>query len=131
MKHAIVWVLVAANVSLAGTLLWRGVQENAAHAQAATPAPAGTLEAGKYVLIPGQSTVGVSMIYVFDSANRRLGALAPDAKDTIQMMQTINLDDVFNDGANGPNSGPNNGPNSGPNNGPRPGNEPNPPRQRR
>ena len=90
MKRTIIWVLAAANVALAGTLAWRGIGENAAHA-----AQARQTEPGNYVLIPGGSTLGVSIIYVFDANNRRLGAIAPDAQDKITGMPTQDLDLVF------------------------------------
>ena len=116
MKKTLVWILVAANVSLAGTLAWRGIGPNTAEAQvAARPG------LGKYVMIPGESTIGVSIIYVFDSANNRIGAIAPDSKDMLSGMPTIQLEEVFgaaergqvpgpgnNRGSNTPNAGNNN-----------------------
>ena len=95
MKQTLVWILIAANVSLGGTLAWRGVRENVASAQAAGAAAARPAERGKYVLIPGDSQQGVSIIYVFDAANRRLGAIAPDAKDMMSSMPVIQLEPVF------------------------------------
>lgn len=105
-KQRIIWTLAAANVALAGTLAWRGIPASAARAQAATPgAPARVMEQGKYVMIPGASNIGVSIVYVLDTRNRRIGGFAPNARNTLDTMPTLALDPVFEAaavGAGGP-----------------------------
>lgn len=95
MKRTIIWVLAAANVALAGTLAWRGIGDNTAHAANAAVQTGSRQNDGNYVLIPGESSLGVAIIYVFDANNRRLGAIAPDNQDKISGMPTIDLDPVF------------------------------------
>lgn len=96
MKQTTIYVLAALNVALAGTLAWRGIADNRAHAQAVARA-----EAGKYVMVPGASQLGPSIIYILDTANRRIGAVAPDAKETMNVMPTLALDPVFDAAATG------------------------------
>lgn len=98
MKKTLVWVLVAANVALAGTLGWRGIASNTANAQVGAAAPAAR---GKYVLIPGEASSSSSIIYIFDSANGRVGGMAPDARDTLVAMPTIALKPIFEAAAAG------------------------------
>ncbi len=97
MKQTVIWVLVAANLALAGTLAIRGIHEKTANAQAQ---PRTTSEPGKYVLIPADSQLGVGVIYVLDTNNRRLGAIAPDNQDKMAPMSTIALDPVFDSAEN-------------------------------
>ena len=97
-KQTIIWVLAAANVALASTLAWRGLKPNEAVAQTVRPEP------GKYTLIPGASQIGTSIIYVLDSANRRIGGFASDAREAINVMPTLALDPIFDAAAN--NAGP-------------------------
>ena len=93
MKKTLVWILIAANVSLAGTLVWRGTSNTATAAQVA---PA--LSRGKYVLIPGEASGSSSVIYVFDAANERVGAITPDTRDLLVSMPTIGLREIFEKG---------------------------------
>lgn len=110
MKKTLVWVLLAANVALAGTLAWRGVESNKANAQA-------TPMRGKYVMIPGDSSASSAVIYMFDAANGRIGAVAPDNKNVLVSMPTIDIRPVFEAALNGqtPAAG-NNGRNATPTN---------------
>lgn len=104
-KRSLIWVLAAANVALASTLAWRGIKPNEAHAQAAPGRP----EPGKYVMIPGSSQIGVSIIYFLDTANRRVGAIAPDAREAINVMPPLALDPIFDaaqSGTGGPRVNP-------------------------
>lgn len=94
MKQSLIWVLLAANVALAGTLVLRGVNAKTAHAQVRAAEP------GQYVLIPAESQLGVGVVYVLDTGNRRLGAIAPDSQDKLAPMSTIALDPVFDAAAN-------------------------------
>lgn len=121
MKKTLIWILVAANLSLGGTLLWRGTS-NAATAAQVTKTPV----RGKYTLIPGEASSSSSIIYVFDAANERVGAIAPDTKDMLVSMPTIGLADLFKEAQEKANAAGNaNGNRNGPNNGnPRPGNRP-------
>jgi hypothetical protein len=91
MKQSVIWVLVAANIALAATLTVRGVRSNSASAQT----PARAAEPGKYVLIPAESQLGVGLVFVLDTSNRRLGAIAPDNQDKMAGMATVALDPVF------------------------------------
>ena len=95
MKQSVIWVLLAANVALAGTLAFRGINAKTAHAQAAKP-----VEPGKYVLIPADSQLGVGLVYVLDTSNRRLGAIAPDSQDKFVPMSTVELDQIFDSAEN-------------------------------
>lgn len=90
MKQTAIWVLLAANLALAGTLVYRGVGANTAHAQVNRGN-----EPGKYVMIPAESQLGVGLIFVLDTANRRLGAVAPDNQDRLAGMATVALDPIF------------------------------------
>lgn len=90
MKKTIVWVLVAANVALGSTLLWRATGSTANAAPAGQPAVR-----GKYTLIPGEASSASSIIYVFDAANERVGAISPDTKDVLVSMPTIALRDIL------------------------------------
>lgn len=90
MKQTAIWVLLAANLALAGTLIYRGTSANSAHAQVNRGN-----EPGKYVMVPAESQLGVGLIFVLDTANRRLGAIAPDNQDRIAGMATVALDPIF------------------------------------
>lgn len=103
MKQTVIWVLVAANVALAGTLAFRGIRDNTANAQAQ---PRST-EPGKYVMIPADSTLGVGILYVLDTSNRKLGAIAPDMQDKMSSMSSIALDPIFEAAENRRNAQPN------------------------
>lgn len=111
MKQTAIWVLVAANLALAGTLTMRGMHSNTANAQ--VPA-ARTSDPGKYILIPAESQLGVGLIFVLDSNNRRLGAIAPDNQDKLAGMATIALDPVFDAAENRQSPPPNEGRNRRP-----------------
>lgn len=91
MKQTVIWVLVAANLALAATLTIRGVRSNTAEAQVG----ARTGDPGKFVMIPADSQLGVGLVFVLDTANRRLGAIAPDNQDKMAGMATVALDPVF------------------------------------
>lgn len=114
MKKTLIWILIAANVSLGGTLVWRGT-ENTANAQVTKQ-----LSRGKYTLIPGEASSSSAIIYVFDSANERVGAVAPDNRDTLVAMPTIALRELFDKANEQP--APGNNPRPGNNN--KPGNRP-------
>jgi hypothetical protein len=110
MKQTAIWVLVAANLALAATLAFRGVRANTAVAQV----PARTAEPGKYILIPADSQLGVGLVFVLDSSNRRLGAIAPNNQDKMEGMATVALDPVFDAAEN--RAAPNNNTNRRPGN---------------
>lgn len=97
MKQSAIWVLLAANVALAGTLAMRGINSTTAHAQAARPA-----DPGKYVMIPAESQLGVGLVFILDTGNRRLGAVAPDTQDKLAPMSTIELDPIFDSAGHRP-----------------------------
>lgn len=107
MKQSAIWVLLAANVALAGTLAMRGINAKTAHAQARTGDP------GKFVMIPAESQLGVGLVFILDTSNRRLGAVAPDTQDKLAPMSSIELDPIFDSATNRP-ATPNN-PNRRPN----------------
>jgi hypothetical protein len=116
MKKTLVWILIAANVSLAGTLVWRETGNTANAAQVGQP-----LSRGKYVLIPGEASSASSIIYVFDAANERVGAITPDTRDLLVSMPTIGLREIFEKGMKDQTPANNNGRNPAPRpNNPRP-----------
>lgn len=94
-KSKVLVTLLAINAALAGALAWRGVASNTAQAQV------GRNEPGKYLLIPGRSQIGASIIYIVDTANRRVGGLAPSARDTLEPLTPLPLDPIFDAAAAG------------------------------
>ena len=96
MKQRILWALVALNVFLAVVFVARATGEK--------PAMAQVRRAGDYLMIPGEVTVGnMDAVYIIDITNGELGAMTyDDGNKRIDFMVPINLNQVFNAGANRP-----------------------------
>lgn len=110
MKSTAVWGLVILNVLLLAALIGRVAVPNAAFAQQ-RPA-AGAARPGDYLMIPGEVTGGsTSVVYVVDTTNAILGALAyDDATRQLQSMPNrIDLSQVFNNEPVGPRDDKKNG----------------------
>jgi hypothetical protein len=110
-KQQILWTLAVANVALAATLAWRGIAPNTANAQRGGQGVNTAPQSGKYTMIPGSSQIGVSIIYVLDTVNNRIGAIAPNARETLDTMPTLALKPIFDAaaaGAGGPSINPDN-----------------------
>jgi hypothetical protein len=97
MKSTILWTLVVLNALLTGVFVFRLFPDNAAHAQAAA---ANNRRPGDYVLVPGELSNGSNaIIYVLDSTNGQLSALAyDDPRNEIASMSSIDLARVFDAG---------------------------------
>lgn len=99
MKSTAIWVLVVLNVALLAIWVGRAVQPNAAFAQPRPGDPAGRPQRpGDYIMVPGEVTGGSSsVIYVVDTTNGLLGALAYDdsVKRLDSMPGRIDLGQVF------------------------------------
>ena len=98
MKSKVIWALVALNVLLLVTLVFR---QNTATAQ-----PAG-LRRGQYVMISGEVQGGTSgIVYILDEANHMLAARTYDEnKKQFFDMAPIPLDRVFQNAAAAPAAG--------------------------
>lgn len=94
MKRTIVYLLLATNLALGGTLVWRATGSTANAAQVGQ-----TPVRGKYIMVPGEASSSSAIIYIFDAANERVGAISPDTKDTLVSMPTINLRDILDKAA--------------------------------
>jgi len=102
MKTTLIWGLAILNALLCAALLNRVSAPNAAMAQnrPAEPRPEAARPArpGDYLMIPGEVTGGsTSVVYVLDTTNGLLGAMAYD--DTVKQLQSmpgrIDLTQVF------------------------------------
>ncbi|HRK30016.1 MAG TPA: hypothetical protein PLD59_02980 [Tepidisphaeraceae bacterium] len=102
MKSTVIWGLIVINGLLAFALLSRVAAPNTALAQnrPAEPRPEANRPArpGDYVMIPGEVTGGsTSVVYVIDTTNGLLGAIAYD--DSVKQLQSmpgrIDLQQVF------------------------------------
>jgi hypothetical protein len=94
-KRQLIYTLAAVNVGLLGTLAWRAIPSNVAHAQEAGGGPR---QRGEYVFttadVPGGS---VGVVVVIDQVNREMTALASD-RGSITSQVPIKLDQVFEGG---------------------------------
>jgi len=91
-KKRIILSLVGLNALLLATLVGRLTADNTAHAQAAA-----ARRAGDYIMIPGEVGGGANaVVYVIDSSNGALGAIAYDAgRKEINAMPPLELSRVF------------------------------------
>lgn len=92
MKSVIFWALAALNVLLLAALLAPYTKDNAAYA-------AGRGRRPDFLMIPGR-VIGQnsSVVYIIDTANRRLGAVALGANGRdVAGMAPIGLERVFQD----------------------------------
>ncbi|GEM_PF-845817 len=111
MKSTVVWILIVLNALLFAALLSRVATPNAAFAQPRQgdnrpgdnrPDNTRPSRPGDYLMIPGEVTGGsTSVVYVLDTTNGLLGALAYD--DSIKQLQSmpgrIDLQQVFSQAA--------------------------------
>lgn len=96
MKSTAIWGLVILNVLLLAALIGGVATPNAAFAQQRPAANGG--RPGDYLMIPGEVTGGsTSVVYVIDTTNAVLGALAYDdsTKQLQSMPGKIDLSQVF------------------------------------
>jgi hypothetical protein len=97
-KRTLILTLAAVNVGLVGSLAWRALPANTAHAQEA----AGARQRGEYIFttadVPGGS---VGVVVVLDQVNREMTALASD-RGTITAQTPFKLDQVFESGQTAP-----------------------------
>jgi hypothetical protein len=97
MKKTVFWALVALNVVLLGGLVAPYLQDNSAMAQRA-----GSGRRPDLMMIPGQQLAGGAsdVVYIIDTANRRLGALSLNNKGTaLDTLEPQPLDRVFDERA--------------------------------
>jgi hypothetical protein len=97
MKRTVFWALVALNVVLLATLLAPYIKGNQAMAQRA-----GANRRPELLMIPGQQIAGgnADVVYLVDTANRRLGAVSLNQKGNgLDSMAPQLLDRVFEDRA--------------------------------
>ena len=95
MKSVVLWALAVVNVLLLATLAGRYVNPNSAMAARGGRRP-------DLMMIPGKIIGGNSdVVYLIDSANRRLGAIAMSGNGRLEGVAPINLDRAFEDAAAG------------------------------
>jgi hypothetical protein len=94
MKSSVLWALIGLNAILLFLFAGGFGRMNVAHAQVHRPAD--------YLLIPGAVSSGsTSLVYIIDSTNGRLGAMAYDESSrTLQTMPEIDLTRVYSAAAN-------------------------------
>lgn len=91
MKSTVLWILVALNAIL--LFLFAGQFNRLSTAQAQFRRPS------DYLMIPGQLNTGPpSLVYIVDTTNGRLGALAyDDSSHTLMTMPAIDLNRIYNE----------------------------------
>lgn len=89
MKSTVLWGLVGLNALLLFSYIGQFTHSRTADAQMARPAD--------YLLIPGEIPNGnTEIVYVIDTSNGRLGALAyDDSNKVLRSMPQVNLNDLF------------------------------------
>jgi len=90
MKSTLLWALVILNVVLVLTFVGRVTRDNAAVA-------ADQRRMGDYLVISGDvNGTGSGLVYVCDTSNELLGAMAyDDTRNTVDVMPTIDLKPIF------------------------------------
>jgi hypothetical protein len=90
MKRELIVGLIGINLALAAGLWWR-TASNTAHAQVEPPA-----KKADYLAVPGRvPSIPAEVIFVLDTANGKLGAIAPDTQGILQSMPgRIDLNDL-------------------------------------
>lgn len=95
MKSTVVWTLIALNVALLASFVWRLLPENTAQAQRAA-----VTTRGDYLLIPAEfNGVSSGIIVILDQANAQISAATyNESNNTVEMMPKIDLRAVFTPG---------------------------------